>query len=806
MCFRFITQLSAGDELAIVTFSGNARINLDPTPVSQTNKEGLHGRVPGRASSDNVSCYSCGFRAALNLVSVDTNVKTVFIVVRGSSNTDEDLTQAEKTIEQKNVPVYGLIVGQEFVNHKEQIEKKFFVISDGTDQQTQFSDVFLAIANDVSDDNDGYAKFYENKLRTDRGGNIEGKFSVEESLRTELKVIINTHSKEDIEKFELVSPSGKNHRFPFVERGSVYFQFRSDAEPGIWTYSITRQAATHLTVAAYAKKTGVSTVQVTSWTSADTADTLITPEQPVIVYTQLTSNHVPVSEAEVEAVIQAPDGKVHTMTLTDTGSGYPDITSGDGIYSGYFTSFSDKPGMYSVHVRVTDRSASARVPTVSYVSAGDCCGSAYPAVTTIPSPPFTRYMFAASFYIGQGAQYLIHNGKPMMRDVFAPVRVTDLHVSDQVNSSLIVSLSWTAPGDDFDQGTADYYRLKCSVNRTEIEDSFDNVTTLTVADLPTPYQAGSLETASVEVDTANTVFYCGLVTGDEAGNESPVSNIVTIFVRQEEVLDDGTQWTDAGLYKAENDDSLGQGIDNMLIYIITGGGIIIVIILIFVIICITHKPKKEKKNKSPMITDISGPTLIHSSSALPGILKDSNNLSNLSVLPPNTNDYSLDYTQNKLERSPASGMADLSWAILPSYSNVAFKKSSETIVDSGFYRAGEAVDNVYEFYQPSAEYAIYQQVNKEKKFEDISDNGTATTDCEISDTHSDKILRHFAAAAGVDHGKVVSSTPGSDFHSLIVTSEDFKKADLDGHGPVSLPHYSNFEDFAERRRRRESFV
>merc|ERR1712073_219754 len=106
-----------------------------------------------------------------------------------------------------------------------------------------------------------------------------------------------------------------------------------------------------------------------------------------------------------------------------------------------------------------------------------------------------------------------------------------------------------------------------------------------------------------------------------------------------------------------------------------------------------------------------------------------------------------------------SGVTDLSWAILPSYSNVAFKKSSETIVDSGFYRAGEAVDNVYEFYQPSAEYAIYQQVNKEKKFEDTSDNGTATTDCEISDTHSDKILRLVQRTLG-------QGTSAGDFRGL----------------------------------------
>ena len=54
-CYRFITQLQPGDELAIVTFSNTARINLEPTRVSQTNKEGLHGRVPGRASNSNTS-------------------------------------------------------------------------------------------------------------------------------------------------------------------------------------------------------------------------------------------------------------------------------------------------------------------------------------------------------------------------------------------------------------------------------------------------------------------------------------------------------------------------------------------------------------------------------------------------------------------------------------------------------------------------------------------------------------------------------------------------------------------------------
>ena len=45
---------------------------------------------------------------------------------------------------------------------------------------------------------------------------IEGKFTVEESLLRNLKVMSITKDKEDIETFELISPSGKLHRNIFI--------------------------------------------------------------------------------------------------------------------------------------------------------------------------------------------------------------------------------------------------------------------------------------------------------------------------------------------------------------------------------------------------------------------------------------------------------------------------------------------------------------------------------------------------------------------------------------------------------------
>ena len=817
-CCRFITELAEGDELAIVTFAAEARTNLEPTPVTPANKEGLHGRVPGRATPRNSSCLSCGLSAALDLASADPGVVTVVIAVRGDGSAGEpEAAAVERKLAARNVPIYGLVLGDEFVNHKEKLEREFWVVSDGSDQQAQLSDVLLAVRNDVTLDDGGYAKFYENKLRTDGGGNIEGKFSVEESLRTDLKVILTTHSKEDIEKFELVSPSGEQHRFPFVERGSVYFQFRGEAEPGIWSYSVTRQAAApaRSTLSSYARRTGPSTVQLRAWTSRQVAS----PEQAVVLYAELSAGAAPVSGARVEAEVRTPGGGTRHVLLVDTGTGYPDTTAGDGIYSAYFTQYSDKPGGYSLTVSASDSGAAARVPSYGVTEAtADCCGSRYPALTTIPAPPFTRRATAPSFYLGRGAHYLIHQGEPRARDVFAPVRVTDLRVTRTANTSLGAQLTWSAPGDNLDQGAAALYQLKCATDRAALVTSFANLSSVVRVEVPRPGRAGSEELATVELPSGNTLYHCGLVAEDAAGNQSPLSNLATVFVRQlvpEPGPGQAGDWVDTGSLLGRHDQELEGGLDNMLIYIITGGGVIIVIILVFVIICITHKPRKEQKTKAPMITEISAPTLIHSSSAvLPGILKQDPASSQLSVLPHTTsvpsNDYSMDYGGSK------GAQGDLSWAILPSYSNVAFKKSSETIVDSGFYRAGEAVDNVYEFYQPSAEYAIYQQVNKEKKFEDTSDNGTATTDCEISDTTSDKMMRHFQQQHGQGSpsghsGKGLPPGTSGDFHSLIVTTEDFKKAvselEREQHsGPVSLPHYTNFEDFAERRRRRESFV
>jgi hypothetical protein len=84
-----------------------------------------------------------------------------------------------------------------------------------------------------------------------------------------------------------------------------------------------------------------------------------------VIYAKLTKGAFPVKNANVVAKIFRPGGQkssgVVSLTLRDNGSGDPDVTSGDGIYSAYFSEYTSVPGFYSVQVTADDNKGQARL-------------------------------------------------------------------------------------------------------------------------------------------------------------------------------------------------------------------------------------------------------------------------------------------------------------------------------------------------------------------------------------------------------------------------------------------------------------
>ena len=82
-------------------------------------------------------------------------------------------------------------------------------------------------------------------------------------------------------------------------------------------------------------------------------------------------------------------------------------------------------------------------------------------------------------------------------------------------------ISWTAPGDDGDQGTAQAYDIRYATSTIKSKTWNQAVQVL---DEPMPVAAGSQQTYAIAGLLANTKYWVGLKTEDEAGNVSNLSN------------------------------------------------------------------------------------------------------------------------------------------------------------------------------------------------------------------------------------------------------------------------------------------
>jgi len=111
-------------------------------------------------------------------------------------------------------------------------------------------------------------------------------------------------------------------------------------------------------------------------------------------------------------------------------------------------------------------------------------------------------------------------GSFTVADTTPPASVTDLAVSAATTNSL--TLTWTAPGDDGNNGTAAEYDIRYATS------NIDNETwgfATQVSGEPAPKPAGSNETFVVGGLASATTYYFALKTGDDAGNWANLSNI-----------------------------------------------------------------------------------------------------------------------------------------------------------------------------------------------------------------------------------------------------------------------------------------
>ena len=105
-------------------------------------------------------------------------------------------------------------------------------------------------------------------------------------------------------------------------------------------------------------------------------------------------------------------------------------------------------------------------------------------------------------------------------DIIPPAAVTDLAASDLTANS--ITLTWTAPGDDGDEGQAKTYDIRYSTS--EITDANWDEATQCEGE-PPPKPAGEPETFTVTDLSPSTTYYFAMKTADEVPNWSELSNV-----------------------------------------------------------------------------------------------------------------------------------------------------------------------------------------------------------------------------------------------------------------------------------------
>ena len=221
-------------------------------------------------------------------------------------------------------------------------------------------------------------------------------------------------------------------------------------------------------------------IDIDMWTHSEAISNLVTPDDPLKLFVQVTSGSSPVLEARVKVMVSVNlyNGSIvdlDEIELFDNANGNPDVMSGDGIYSRYLIQYPAK-GRYSFSAYVDDNEAKA------YTIQGGRNGRAMPSRPQNPAQnPVccgSEVNVPTDLRRHTGSFKRTLNGGPVMHiievpgtgnDLMPPARISDLRLeADQTGRKLVAQ--WTAPGDNYDHGSVKKYEFVFSEDITDLLD------------------------------------------------------------------------------------------------------------------------------------------------------------------------------------------------------------------------------------------------------------------------------------------------------------------------------------------------
>ncbi|XP_077998190.1 calcium-activated chloride channel regulator 1-like [Glandiceps talaboti] len=528
--------------VGIVTFHSSATIQSNLIEiVNGTDRENLVEHLPTGTSG--TTCIGCGLEDAIQVLEYggkSARGGIILLITDGGENVDPLMNDVKPRLIEKEIFVDTVsisISGDIKLRNLSQETNGHFYFYSESGGSTALNDALTAtISSRLGASSEVAIDLVSDKKTLKSGAITKGFVFIDSTIGKETNFFFLWSSSEV--SVSLRSPSGNvtDQSSPFYESDTsaktVSIKIPGLAEIGEWQYNVTGSGSVEISIQSKARNN-------TEPISLTTSLTDLSGERPprMNIFAQVQRGYSPVLEATVTATVErpSPHGPVNVQ-LRDTGTGL-DLTEDDGVYSGLFLDFvsSTCPACrYSIKVKADDNNGVARVSVQTIIS------GVYPLIpseqevtnNTEQTGGFSRVVPGGAIQ----APLTIFPG-----DRSAPSRITDLRVVDTSYDNRIITLSWTAPGNDFDKGTADKYDLRLSHDFISLVKNFTSGEQLTshnlkVGNLTSPRPFGEKEEVTLQMSEqeGSTTYYFSVKALDTAGNAGEPSNIISTVIADDD--------------------------------------------------------------------------------------------------------------------------------------------------------------------------------------------------------------------------------------------------------------------------------
>ncbi|XP_061406630.1 calcium-activated chloride channel regulator 1-like [Lethenteron reissneri] len=537
----FIMQiLQEGEMAGIVTFDSGAQTQCGLTRINTASRETLKSCLPRNAGGGTNIC--AGLAQGFQVLSADDGSASGDEIILMTDGEDGGISYCFEAARNSGCTIHTIALGPNAVeglaNFAELTGGLNFYASDSVNANS-LVDAFTSITEDSGDSDVLVIQLESTGQLLTMNQWMDGDVNIDASIGNNTQFVVTWQST-TVPEMNITDPNSFTYQNGKFDIDQAFKTARliipGSAKAGTWKYWLVNKAPSTdtltLTVTSMASSKGAPPITVEAHMRSSSSISL----SALTIYAEVKRGTTPVVGANVTALIERPGSATLEIELLDNGAS-ADIKKDDGVYSRYFTQYTSS-GRYSLKVRVagskgTTRLAPRRGSKAIFIPGirngkGELVATQVPAPAggqvLVPSEDFSRVASGGSF------QATVPPGGPL--DIYPPSRVLDL--TAELQAPGIVSLAWTAPGDDADFGQASKYEIIMSdsieglLNSTEeIIVPEDNVTLGNTSD---PAVAGSTETFAIsiaELQPGNSLYF-SVRAIDKNNNKGENSNVASV--------------------------------------------------------------------------------------------------------------------------------------------------------------------------------------------------------------------------------------------------------------------------------------